>query len=152
MTGMTRTVEYKRVVVTGIGVISAIGIGKARVPWKLLAGRSGVRRIQRFDTTEYPVKIAAEVRDFDAQDFIDKKMSKRMDRFAQYGAAAATLALADSGYPIEEDPYAVGALIGSGVGGLDTFYEQIDILAEQGADAGESLLHPHDDPQHGLGL
>ena len=132
MTGTTRTVEYKRVVVTGIGVISAIGIGKAAFLDALLAGRSGVRQIQRFDTTEYPVKIAAEVRDFDAQDYIDKKMSKRMDRYAQYGAAAATLALADSSYPIAEDPYQVGALIGSGVGGLTTFYEQIDILLHKG--------------------
>ena len=132
MTGMTRTVEYRRVVVTGVGVVSAIGIGKGAFLDALLAGRSGVRQIQRFDTTDYPVKIAAEVRDFDAQDFIDKKMAKRMDRFAQYGAAAATMALEDSSYPIAEDPYAVGALIGSGVGGLDTFFEQIDILLNKG--------------------
>ena len=132
MAGMTRTVEYKRVVVTGIGVVSAIGIGKGPFLENLLAGHSGVRLIQRFDTTEYPVKFAAEVRDFDAADFIDKKMSKRMDRYAQYGAAAATMALEDSGYPIAEDPYAVGALIGSGVGGLDTFFEQIDILLNKG--------------------
>ncbi len=129
---MTRTVEYKRVVVTGVGVVSAIGIGKGAFLDALLAGRSGVRRIERFDTTEYPVKIAAEVRGFDAADFIDKKMSKRMDRFAQYGAAAATMALEDSSYPIAEDPYAVGALIGSGVGGLDTFFEQIEILLNKG--------------------
>ena len=132
MTGMTRTVEYKRVVVTGIGVVSAIGIGKDPFREALLAGRSGVRQIQRFDTAEYPVKIAAEVRDFDAQDFIDKKMSKRMDRYAQYGASAAVMALEDSGYPVAEDPYAVGALIGSGVGGLDTFFEQIEILLTKG--------------------
>ena len=132
MTGMTRTVEYRRVVVTGVGVVSAIGIGKGAFLDALLAGRSGVRQIQRFDTTDYPVKIAAEVRDFDAQDFIDKKMAKRMDRFAQYGATAATLALEDSSYPVAEDPYAVGALIGSGVGGLDTFFEQIDILLNKG--------------------
>jgi len=132
MTGMTRTVEYKRVVVTGVGVVSAIGIGKVAFLDALLAGRSGVRQIQRFDTTDYPVKFAAEVRDFDAQDFIDKKMAKRMDRFAQYGAAAATLALEDSKYPVAEDPYAVGALIGSGVGGLDTFFEQIEILLHKG--------------------
>jgi 3-oxoacyl-[acyl-carrier-protein] synthase II len=132
MTGMTRTVEYKRVVVTGIGVVSAIGIGKATFLENLLAGRSGVRVIQRFDISEYPVKIAAEVTDFDPGDFIDKKMSKRMDRYAQYGAAAAVMALEDSGYPVAEDPYAVGALIGSGVGGLDTFLEQTEILLTKG--------------------
>jgi 3-oxoacyl-[acyl-carrier-protein] synthase II len=132
MTGMTRTVEYKRVVVTGIGVVSAIGIGKVAFRDALLAGRSGVRQIQRFDTTEFPVKIAAEVRGFDPQDFIYKKMSKRMDRYAQYGAAAATMALEDSAYPVAEDPYAVGALIGSGVGGLDTFLEQTEVLLTKG--------------------
>ena len=132
MGGMTRTVEYKRVVVTGIGVVSAIGIGKDVFTDNLLAGRSGIHQIQRFDTTEYPVKIAGEVTDFDPADFIDKKMSKRMDRYAQYGAAAATMALEDSKYPVSEDPYAVGALIGSGVGGLDTFLEQLDILFNKG--------------------
>ena len=128
----TRTIELKRVVVTGIGIISAIGFGKKAFLESLLAGRSGVKRIARFDVTEYPVKIAAEVTGFDPADFIDKKAARRMDRYAQYGAAAAAQALEDSGYPVQEDPYAVGALIGSGVGGLDTHYEQIGILYEKG--------------------
>lgn len=127
-----RTIELKRVVVTGIGVVSPVGIGKGPFMESLLAGRSGVRLITRFDTTEFAVKFAAEMRDFDPVDFIERKMSRRLDRYAQYGVAAATIALEDSGYPIEEDPYAVGALIGSGVGGLDTFYEQTRILIEKG--------------------
>ncbi|NLV72986.1 MAG: beta-ketoacyl-ACP synthase II [Actinobacteria bacterium] len=122
----------KRVVITGLGIISPVGTGKDVFLQALLAGRSGVRRIARFDTTEFPVKIGAEVRDFDALAFIDKKWAKRMDRYAQYGVAAATMALEDSGYPIGEDPFAVGALIGSGVGGLDTFMEQTGILLEKG--------------------
>jgi 3-oxoacyl-[acyl-carrier-protein] synthase II len=132
MTAARRTIDEKRVVITGVGVVSPIGIGKKPFLESLLAGRSGVRLIERFDTADYPVKIAAEMRDFDALDFIDKKMVKRMDRFAQYGAAAATIALEDSGYPVQEDPYAVGALIASGVGGLDTFYDQIGILLSKG--------------------
>jgi 3-oxoacyl-[acyl-carrier-protein] synthase II len=128
----TRTIEYKRVVVTGMGVVSAVGVGKAPFFEALLAGRSGVRLIERFDTTDYPVKIAAEVRDFDALEFIDRKMARRMDRYAQYGAAAAAMALEDSGYDVTEDPYAIGALVGSGVGGLDTFFEQIAVLLEKG--------------------
>jgi 3-oxoacyl-[acyl-carrier-protein] synthase II len=72
------------------------------------------------------------VRDFQVTDFIDKKMSRRLDRYAQYGVSAAMLALEDSGYPISKDPYAVGALIGSGVGGLDTFLEQTGVLLEKG--------------------
>ena len=134
MTAATKTIEMKRVVITGVGVVSPIGIGKGPFLESLLAGRSGVRLIERFDTTDYPVKIAAEMRDFDAQDYIDKKMVRRMDRFAQYGAAASTMALDDSGYPVEEDPYAVGALIASGVGGLDTFLDQIGVLLSKGPD------------------
>lgn len=132
MSGRCKSIEYKRVVVTGIGVVSAIGIGKEPFLDAVLGGRSGVHRIQRFDTTDFPVKIAAEVRDFDALDFVDKKWAKRMDRYAQYGVAAATMALEDSGYKVAEDPYAVGALIGSGVGGLDTFYEQTEVLLHKG--------------------
>jgi 3-oxoacyl-[acyl-carrier-protein] synthase II len=132
MTAASKTIEAKRVVVTGVGVVSPIGVGKETFLESLLAGRSGVKTIERFDTTDYPVKIAAEMRGFDAGDFIDKKMMRRMDRFAQYGAAAATLALSDSAYPVQEDPYAIGALIASGVGGLDTFYDQIGVLLSKG--------------------
>jgi len=132
MAATTRTIELKRVVVTGIGVVSPVGIGKGPFMESLLAGRSGVRMITRFDTTEFSVKFAAEMRDFDPVDFMDRKMSRRLDRYAQYGVAAATIALEDSAYPVQEDPYAVGALIGSGVGGLDTFYEQTGILIAKG--------------------
>jgi 3-oxoacyl-[acyl-carrier-protein] synthase II len=134
MTAARKTIEMKRVAITGVGILSPIGIGKGPFLEALVAGRSGVRHIERFDTTDYPVKIAAEIRGFDAQDYIEKKMIRRMDRFAQYGAAASTMALADSGYPVEEDPYAIGALIASGVGGLDTFLDQIGVLLSKGPD------------------
>jgi len=132
MVSAPRTIQLKRVVITGLGILSPIGVGKEPFLQALLAGRSGVRRVERFDTTDYPVKIAAEMRDFDPLAFIDRKMAKRMDRFAQYGAAAAMMALDDSGYPVHEDPYAVGALIASGVGGLDTFLDQIGVLLGKG--------------------
>jgi 3-oxoacyl-[acyl-carrier-protein] synthase II len=132
MSATMRTIELKRVVVTGIGVVSPVGIGKGPFMEALLAGRSGVKRITRFDTTEFAVKIAGELTGFDPVEFIDRKMAKRLDRYAQYGVAAATIALEDSGYPVAEDPYAVGALIGSGVGGLDTFYEQTGVLIAKG--------------------
>jgi len=132
MSETTRTIEYRRVVVTGVGVVSPLGIGKDPFFEALVNGRSGVRLIERFDTSGFPVRIAAEVRDFDPLEFIDRKMAKRMDRYAQYGVAAAVMALEDSGYAVAEDPYAIGALIGSGVGGLDTFYEQTGILLEKG--------------------
>jgi 3-oxoacyl-[acyl-carrier-protein] synthase II len=129
---MTRTIELRRVAVTGVGVVSPIGVGKEPFLEALLAGRSGIALVSRFDTTDYPVKIAGEVRGFEAADFIDRKMARRLDRYAQYGVTAAILALQDSGYPVSEDPYAVGALIGSGVGGLDTFFEQTGVLLEKG--------------------
>ncbi len=132
MSTISKTIELKRVVVTGLGVVSPVGIGKMPFLEALLAGRSGVRRIERFDTTDFPVKIAAEVRDFDPLTYIDKKWAKRMDRYAQYGVAAATMALEDSRYPVADDPFAVGALIGSGVGGLDTFMEQTGVLLDKG--------------------
>ncbi len=132
MSTISKTIELKRVVVTGLGVVSPVGIGKMPFLEALLAGRSGVRRIERFDTTDFPVKIAAEVRDFDPLTYIDKKWAKRMDRYAQYGVAAATMALEDSKYPVADDPFAVGALIGSGVGGLDTFMEQTGVLLDKG--------------------
>lgn len=132
MPATTRTIELRRVAVTGVGVVSPVGLGKALFFEALIAGRSGVRSIQRFDTTDYPVKIAAEVRDFDPLAFIDKKMARRMDRYAQYGAAAAALAVEDSDYDVAEDPYAIGAIVGSGVGGLDTFFEQVGVLLDKG--------------------
>lgn len=132
MSGAARTIELKRVAITGLGIVSPLGIGKGLFLEGLLSGRSAVRRIERFDTTEFPVKIAAEVRDFDPLAFMDKKWVKRMDRYTQYGVAAATMALEDSGYPVSEDPYEVGALVGSGVGGLDTHYEQIGALLGKG--------------------
>lgn len=132
MSSASKTIELKRVVVTGVGIVSPVGIGKERFLDSLLAGRSGVKLIERFDTTDYPVKIAAEICDFDPSSYIEKKWAKRMDLYAQYGTSAATMALEDSGYPVEEDPFAVGALIGSGVGGLYTFYDQIGVLLEKG--------------------
>jgi 3-oxoacyl-[acyl-carrier-protein] synthase II len=132
MSDAPKTIELKRVVMTGVGVVSPLGIGKDPFRDALLAGRSAVKLIERFDITDYPVKIAAELRNFDASSYIDKKWARRMDLYAQYGASAATLALTDSGLRVEEDPYAVGALIGSGVGGLYTFYEQTGILLEKG--------------------
>ena len=132
ITKTTKTVELKRVVVTGIGIVSPIGIGKAAFMDALWAGRSGIKNITRFDTEEFSVKFAGQITNFDPIDFIDKKMSRRLDPYSQYGVSASTIALEDSGYPISKDPYAVGAFVASGVGGLQTFYEQIGVLREKG--------------------
>ena len=115
----------RRVVVTGIGTVTPLGIGK-EVYWEGLAnGRSGVRRITRFDPSELTSQIAGEVPDFDPLEFMDRKDARRMDRFTQFAVAATALALADAGLdrkvPLGDR---AGVLIGSGVGGIETLEEQ----------------------------
>lgn len=122
-----------RVVVTGLGVISPIGIGKQSFWESLVKGKSGIDRVTRFDPTHYPSKIAAEVRDFNPGNFFDRKEIKRMDRFVQFGLAAARMAVEDSGLKLEEvDPEKVGIVIGSGIGGIETLEEQVRVLVAKG--------------------
>jgi len=128
-------INGRRVVVTGIGAVSPVGLGKADFFNSLVEGRSGVGCVTRFDTEGYAVRIGAEVKDFNAADFVERKAAKRMDRYAQYAVAAARMALEDGQLDLSvEDPYAVGAFIGSGIGGLDTFFDQTKILIERGPD------------------
>ncbi|MDO9081137.1 MAG: beta-ketoacyl synthase N-terminal-like domain-containing protein, partial [Desulfuromonadales bacterium] len=109
----------RRVVVTGIGVVSALGTGVEKNWNALLQGHSGVDRITRFDASDLPTQIAGEVKDFNAEEFIDKKEIKKMDIFIQYALAAADMAMKDSALVInEENAERVGVLVGSGLGGL----------------------------------
>ena len=133
MAGTGRWCEFRRVVITGIGVVSPVGIGKEEYFSSLLAGRSGVGAITRFDTTGFPVRIAAEVKGFDPWNYMERKAAKRMERFSQYAVASAVMAKEDSGLTWE-DPYSVGVFVGSGIGGLDIFYEQIEVLVKRGPD------------------
>lgn len=123
----------RRVVVTGLGLISPLG-GNVASTWSgLLAGRSGAGPIQRFDPSDLDVRFACEVRDFDALDYMDRKEAKRADLFAQYGIAAADQAVRDAG--IEDglpSPERTGVLIGSGIGGIWTFEEQCKLYLEKG--------------------
>jgi 3-oxoacyl-[acyl-carrier-protein] synthase II len=130
----TSDLMARRVVVTGIGVVSPVGLGRESYFSALLAGRSGVGPITRFDTTGYSVTIAAEVKGFDALDYMDRKAARRMDAYAQYGVAAAVMAREDASFPADFDPYSVGSFVGSGIGGLDTFYEQTRVLYDRGPD------------------
>lgn len=123
----------RRVVVTGIGVISALGTGVEQNWNALLQGKSGVDRITRFDASELPTQIAGEVKDFNAEEHIDKKEIKKMDLFIQYALAAAEMAMQDSALVInEENAERVGVLVGSGLGGLPTIEKYHDALAEGG--------------------
>lgn len=123
----------KRVVVTGLGAVTPIGIGKDEF-WKaLLAGKSGIGKITRFDASEYTTQIAGEVKDFDPAKYIDKKEAKRMDRFTQFAVAASKMAFEDSGINLEtEDRTRIGTMIGTGIGGMDTLNEQYKNLFDKG--------------------
>ncbi|MCP3177838.1 MAG: beta-ketoacyl-ACP synthase II [Desulfuromonadales bacterium] len=109
----------RRVVVTGVGVVSALGTGVEKNWDALINGKSGIGRITRFDASDLPTQIAGEVKDFNAEDFIDKKEIKKMDLFIQFALGAAELAMQDSGLQITEDnAERVGVLVGAGLGGL----------------------------------
>ena len=124
----------RRVVITGIGTVSPIGTGKDEFFSSLKEGKSGVSEITKFDTGDIPVKIAAEVKDFNAEDFMSKKDAKRMDLFSQYAVAAALLAIDDSELDLESiDKERFGVIIGSGIGGMATFEDQMDLYRKKGA-------------------
>lgn len=124
----------QRVVVTGMGVVTSLGSDLPTFWNNLLEGKSGISMIEAFDTTEYTTKIAAEIKDFDPAVYIDKKESRKMDRFVQFGVAASKLAIKDAGLIIGEnaDPERVGVVVGSGIGGLGTWEEQHTVLMEKG--------------------
>jgi len=123
----------KRVVVTGLGAITPIGIGKQEFWQALLEGKSGIAKITRFDPTDYVTKIAGEVKNFDATQYIDKKEAKRMDRFTQFAIAAAKMASEDAGLDLAtEDLQRIGTVIGTGIGGIDTLNDQYKVLFDKG--------------------
>ena len=123
----------RRVVVTGIGLVSALGIGTSETWAALLAGQSGVTRITRFDVTGYATQIAAEVKGFDPLAFIEKKDIKKMDLFIQYAIAAAQFAMDDSKLEITPaNAPAVGVYIGSGIGGFITIEREHEALLNGG--------------------
>jgi len=131
-----------RVVITGLGVVSPLGNDVDTFWRRLVSGESGVGPITRFDTTDYKVHIAAEVKDFDAEDFIDKRKVRRLDLFSRYAVAAARLAAADADFDPRPEADRVGAVIGSGVGGLQTLQSEIQKLIEKGPDRLNPLLVP----------
>ena len=134
--------QAKRVVVTGMGCVTPLGCDVETVWQRLLAGESGVVPISRFDASEMSVRIAAEVRDFDAIEYLDKRAARRMDLFARYAAAAAVIARDDAGLAVEPEAEHIGACIGSGVGGLQTFEHETRRLISNGPDRVNPLLIP----------
>jgi 3-oxoacyl-[acyl-carrier-protein] synthase II len=126
---------HRRVVVTGVGLVSPLGVGTARNWEALLAGESGIGPITRFDASRYPTRIAGEVKGFNPLDFLDKKEVKKSDTFIHYGLAASLFALEDSGLVIDEgNADRVGVVIGSGIGGLPLIESMHKTLLERGPD------------------
>jgi 3-oxoacyl-[acyl-carrier-protein] synthase II len=123
----------RRVVVSGVGLVSPLGVGTQQNWAALLAGRSGIGPITRFDAADYPCRIAGEVRGFDPHDYLDKKEVKKSDTFIHYALAAAHFAMDDSGLLIDErNADRVGVIIGSGIGGLPLIESTHSILLERG--------------------
>jgi 3-oxoacyl-[acyl-carrier-protein] synthase II len=124
----------RRVVITGIGVISPIGNGKDNYWNALKEGKNGIDKITRFDATEFPTQIAAEIKDFDPHDYMDKKEARRMDRFTHYAIAASKQALEDSEIDLKKvDVNRFGVTLGSGVGGIETLEKEHKKLLQKGA-------------------
>lgn len=123
----------RRVVVTGLGLVTPLGTGVEKT-WKAIcAGESGIRRISKFDPAGYDAQIAGEVTDFDPARFIEKKEIKKMDTFIHYAVGAAQLAVDDAGLKVDpEEATRVGVYIGSGIGGLGSIEHYHDILKEKG--------------------
>ena len=133
----------RRVVVTGLGAVTPIGNNVDDFWASVKVGKIGFDHITKFDTTDYKCHIAAELKDFNPQDFMDRKAAKRMEPFSQYAVAAAKQAIDDSGLDIEkEDPYMVGCAIGSGIGSLQAMERETQKLHEKGPNRVNPLLVP----------
>ncbi|MGI6452149.1 MAG: beta-ketoacyl-ACP synthase II [Syntrophomonadaceae bacterium] len=123
----------RRVVVTGLGMITPIGNNKQDFWNNLVEGKTGISEIKAFDASGYPTRIAAQVKDFNVQDYIPKRDARRMDLFVQYACAAARLAVEDAGLSINPGNAArIGVWIGAGIGGIETLEKQHSALMEKG--------------------
>src|SRR2546426_3414598 len=141
----------RRVVITGIGAVTPLG-NDAETSWqRLLAGESGAGPITQFDSSDYFVHFACEVKDFDPSNWIERKQARRMDRFAQLILAAARQAEADSGLDIGADGDRIGASIATGIGGIKSFQDCYDTLIERGPDRVNPFAIPCIIPNMGAG-
>ena len=123
----------KRVVITGIGVVTPVGSNIDTFWSNLINGHNGIGNITHFDTTDYKVKIAAEVKDFDPREYFERNEIRKMDLFSQYAMAAAEQAVRDSGLEADKvDSTRFGVYVGSGIGGINTFYNETKKLLENG--------------------
>ena len=134
----------ERVVITGIGIISSVGIGKEAFWHNIVAGKSGVKRVTRIPEAQQPAsKIAAEITDFDASPWMEPKQIKRTDRFIQMAIAASFLAVEDAKLDTKSlDPHRLGVVVGSAAGGFQTIEDQFRIIMTKGPDRCSPLTVP----------
>ena len=141
-----------RVVVTGLGAVSPVGIGVDQFWQSIIGGKSGVDYLTLFDTTDYEVKIGAEVKDFDPAQYLDRKEVRRTDRYVQFAVAASKMALADAALEINAtNANEIGVVIGSGIGGIKTFEDQARVLIEKGPSRVSPFFIPMMIPDMGSG-
>jgi 3-oxoacyl-[acyl-carrier-protein] synthase II len=123
----------KRVVITGMGVVSSLGMGKVEFWNSIMEGKNGISQVTRFDISNYEAKNAGEIKNFDTGNYLDKKEARRMDRYSQYAIVASKMAVADSGLDMEKvDKERLGVIVGSGIGGVETLESQHEILLTKG--------------------
>ena len=123
----------RRVVITGMGAVSSLGIGADKLWESIKSGKCGISKIERIDVSDIPAKVAGEVKDFNPEAFMDKKEAKRTDRFAQFALAAAKMAVENSNLDLESiDKEKLGVIIGSGTGGIETVENQCNQFIEKG--------------------
>lgn len=135
--------KNRRVVITGMGAITPIGNSVEEFWNSIKEGKTGFGSITYFDTADYRCKLAAEVKDFDPAQYMDKKSARRMEQFCQFAVAAAGQAIADAGLIMEqEDPYMVGCSVGSGIGSLQAMEREYDRLKEKGPGRVGPMLVP----------
>jgi beta-ketoacyl-acyl-carrier-protein synthase II len=125
--------KQNRVVITGLGAVTPLGNSVATTWENVIAGKSGIGKLTRVDASQFPAVVAAELKDFDPANFMDKKEARKMDRFTQYAVASALMAVEDAKLEINDTNAArVGVWIGSGIGGMETYEQQFTIFQEKG--------------------
>jgi len=134
--------KLRRVVVTGIGLVTPFGIGREAAWDGAISGRSTSATITSFDSSECETHFACEVPGFEPTDFVERRAARRMDRFSQLAVAASRLALDDSGVEGTAPRDRIGVMIGSGIGGIETFYQQVVVCRDRGADRVSPLFIP----------
>jgi len=133
----------RRVVVTGIGIISSAGISKKEFWNNIISGNNCINEITYFDTNKLSCKIAAQIKGFKADDYILRKDVRRMDRFVQYACAASLCALEDADWKINQNKSErIGVWVGSSIGGMDTFEKQYDAMLSRGTDGVSPFFIP----------